>query len=231
MNLSPNTAVPTASVTIAGANFGSAQGTSTVTFNGTPGTPITGAQPGSSYPCPAVPHPGTSWLRSVEWPATERRLRCRNCPALPAFRHLGYSRHACNDYWCELRVAAGHEHGNVQRDLRNTHKLEPNQHRGARTERSNYRHRRRHGRGQPAIQHPFTVLQTPAITNLSTTSATIGSFSDDHRRELRRDTEREYGYIQRDRRNADKLGPDQHRGTGATGSDDRKCSRNGKRST
>jgi RHS repeat-associated protein len=37
--LSPNIAAPTASVTIAGENFGSNQGTSAVTFNGTSGTP------------------------------------------------------------------------------------------------------------------------------------------------------------------------------------------------
>jgi RHS repeat-associated protein len=39
VSLSPNTAVPTAYVTVAGANFGGSQGTSTVTFNGTAGSP------------------------------------------------------------------------------------------------------------------------------------------------------------------------------------------------
>jgi RHS repeat-associated protein len=52
-SLSPSIAVPTASVTITGANFGSTQGTSTVTFNGTLATPTNWNATTIAVPVPA----------------------------------------------------------------------------------------------------------------------------------------------------------------------------------
>lgn len=50
--LSPNAAVPETSVTISGANFGSTQGSSTVTFNGTTGTPTSWSATSIVMPVP-----------------------------------------------------------------------------------------------------------------------------------------------------------------------------------
>ena len=52
-SLTPTSAAVGASVTIKGANFGTSQGTSTVTFNGTAGTPTTWANTSIKVPVPA----------------------------------------------------------------------------------------------------------------------------------------------------------------------------------
>jgi RHS repeat-associated protein len=176
VSLSPNTAVPTASVTIAGANFGSSQVTSTVTFNGTPGTPTYWSATRIVVPVPSGATSGNvvvtvGGAASNAVPFTVSQLPSLTSLSPPSgtvgtpvtitgvnfgspqgtstvtFNGTAGTPTTWNPTSIVVPVPSGATTGTVVVTVN----------------------------GQASNPASFTVLQTPAITSLSTTSATIGS--------------------------------------------------------
>ncbi len=89
-SLSPASGSVATSVTVAGANFGSTQGTSTLTFNGTPASPSSWSATSILASVPSGATTGnivvteTSWSRCRAWPATARTSQSCQLPASPA---------------------------------------------------------------------------------------------------------------------------------------------------
>ncbi|MFZ1156261.1 MAG: Ig-like domain-containing protein, partial [Candidatus Sulfotelmatobacter sp.] len=175
-NLSPNIAVPNAWVTIAGANFGSAQGTSTVTFNGTQGTAVnwsatsivvpvpSGATSGNvvvtvggvasnGAPFTVSPAPSISSLSSASGTVgtfvtiTGVNFGSTQGASTVAFNGTFGTPTSWSATSVVVPVPSGATTGNVVVTVG----------------------------GLASNGVPFTVFQTPSITNLSATSATIGA--------------------------------------------------------
>ncbi len=70
-SLNPTSGVVGTSVTIAGVNFGATQGTSTLTPNGTPGTPTSWSATSIVAPVPAGATTGNAVVTGGEWQVTE----------------------------------------------------------------------------------------------------------------------------------------------------------------
>jgi RHS repeat-associated protein len=175
-SLSPNIAVPSASVRIMGANFGSTQGTSTATFNGTLGAPTswnstsivvpvpTGATSGdvvvtvsgeasNGMPFTVSQAPSISSLSlSSGTVGTSVTITGVNFGATQSTSTVAFNgTPATPTSWSASRIVvpvpSGATTGNIVVTVG----------------------------GAPSNGLPFTVLQTPSITSLSTTSATIGA--------------------------------------------------------
>ena len=176
VSLSPNTAVPTASVTIAGANFGSSQVTSTVTFNGTPGTPTYWSATRIVLP---VPSGATSGNVVVTVGGAASNAVPFTVSQLPSLTSLSPPSGTVGTPVTITGVNFGSPQGTSTVTFNGTEGTPTTWNptsivvpvpSGATT-----------GtvvvtvNGQASNPASFTVLQTPAITSLSTTSATIGS--------------------------------------------------------
>ncbi len=174
--LSPSTAVPTASVTITGANFGSTPGGSTVTFNGTAATPtywsatrIVVSVPGSATSGNVVVTVGGAASNGMPFTVSQ----------LPSLTSLSPASGTAGTPVTITGINFGSPQGTSTVTFNGTAGIPTNWSRtsivvpvpsGTTT-----------GNvlvtvnGQAGNAIPFTVLQSPGITSLSTTSVTIGS--------------------------------------------------------
>jgi hypothetical protein len=176
MSLAPNAAAPTASVTIAGANFGSVQGTSAVTFNGTPGTPTSWSAARIVVPVPSGAASGSVIVTVGGEASNALPFTVSQTPVItnlaPVSGIAGTS-----------ATMTGVNFGATQGGSTVTFNGTPGTPTswsatsivvpvpgGATTGNVVVR-----VNGQVSNPASFTVLQTPSITSLSTTSATIGS--------------------------------------------------------
>ena len=175
-SLSPNIAVPSASVTIEGANFGSTQGASTVTFNGTLATPTSwnsntiavpvpvgatsgnvvvtvGAEASNGMPFTVSQAPSiTSLSLATGTAGTSVTITGVNFGATQSMSTVAFNGTLASPAsWSAtsivVPVPSGATTGNVVVTVG----------------------------GSASNGLPFTVLQAPSITSLSTNSATIGT--------------------------------------------------------
>ena len=147
VSLSPTSAVVGTAVTIAGANFGATQGTSTVTFNGTASMPMSWAASSILAPVPSGATTGSVVVtvggvasNAVPFTVVTRAEHHESVADLGRGRDDGDNRR------CELRRYAGDEHGDVQRHGVHADELGRQQHRRAGADRGRHREYRRDGR-------------------------------------------------------------------------------------
>ena len=118
-SLSPTSGAVSALVTITGTNFGTTQGTSTVSFNGVTATPTSWSATSITVPVPSGATTGnvTVTVGGVASNGVTFTVRPDGDHHLAVADERGGERDG-DDLRHELRVDAGHEHGVVQRRQR-----------------------------------------------------------------------------------------------------------------
>jgi len=177
VSMSPNIAVPTSSVMINGANLGSSRGTSTVTFNGTAGTPTYWSATNIVVPVPSTATSGNVVITVGGEASNAVPFTVSQAPTI--MMSLSPTSGTLGTPVTITGVNFGSTQGSSTVTFNGTPGISTNWSAtsivvpvpsGAMT-----------GNvvvtvnGQVSNAASFTVLQTPGITSLSTTSATIGS--------------------------------------------------------
>ncbi len=136
-----------------------------------------------------------------------------------------------NDHGHELWSDTGHEHGEIQRDGRDTDGLEWDEHNGAGTERGD--DGECGGDGRRGGEQWSELHGDRGGTEHQQSESDVrvsGDGSNDHGHELWSDTGHEHGEIQRGGRDTDGLEWDEHNGAGTERGDDGECGGDGRRS-
>ncbi len=219
-------------VTITGTNFGATQGTSTVKFNGTAGTPTAWSGTSITVPVPSGATTGnvvvTVGRGGEQWSELHGDRGGTEHQQSESDVRVGGD--GSNDHGHELWSDTGHEHGDVQRHGRDTDGLEWDEHNGAGTERGD--DGECGGDGRRGGEQWSELHGDRGGTEHQQSESDVrvgGDGSNDHGHELRSDTGHEHGDVQRDGRDTDGLECDEHNGAGTERGDDGECGGDGRR--